>query len=217
VKPSPAPDTISTPKPLRAPRARPAIPEEPRMRLSTLLVPLILLVAWAAPAEANTKVAVIDMAKVIREHPRHGVVEDQFRKARQDAEDNAKEARSQLDELKKKLDAMLENDPERTLREKQYQMQAATMKFNYEWSMKVAVREYARGLETLYKAVRSEVTAYAREQGIDIVLHQTDPTLPMDPANPDDYELKRLLRPVVYADAKVDITDKIIERVKAKR
>jgi len=187
------------------------------MRVSTLLVPLILLVVWAAPAEANTKVAVVDMAKIIREHPRHGVVEDQFRKARQDAEDDAKAARTQLDDLKKKLDAMLENDPERAIREKQYQMQANTMKFNYEWSMKMAVREYARGLEGLYRAVRSEVAAYAREQGIDIVLHQTDPTLNMDPSNPDDYELKRLLRTVVYADAKVDITDKVLERVKAKR
>ena len=187
------------------------------MRLSIMLVPLILLVAWAAPAEANTKVAVVDMAKVIRESPRHSVVEDQFRKARQDAEDNAKEARGQLDENKKKLDKMLENEPDRIRLEKQYQMQASLMKFNYEWAMKVAVREYARGLEGLYRAARSEVAAYAREQGIDLVLHQTDPTLPMDPSNPDDYELKRLLRPVVYADAKYDITDKIVERIKAKR
>jgi Skp family chaperone for outer membrane proteins len=190
------------------------------MRLPTLLLPLValaLLVAWAPPAEAATKVAVVDMAKVIRDHPRHNVIEDKFRKARKDAEDDAKAAQAVVDGLKKKLEAMLENDPERERSEKQYQMQVNTMKFNYEWKIKVAVRDYARGLESLYRAVRQEVSTYAREQGIDLVLHQTDPTAKMNPTNPDDYELKRLLRPVIYADSKIDITPQIVARVQAKR
>ncbi|MDJ0523227.1 MAG: OmpH family outer membrane protein [Planctomycetota bacterium] len=190
------------------------------MRLLTLLSPLVvlaLLVAWAPPAEAATKVAVVDMAKVIRDHPRHDMIEERFRKARKDAEDNAKAARGVVDKLKKELDDMLENDPNRDRIEKQYQLQRSTMKFNYEWAIQAAVRDYARGLESLYIAARTEVAAYAREQGIDLVLHQTDPTAKMNPTNPDDYELKRLLRPVIYAAPKLDITSQIVARIKAKR
>lgn len=190
------------------------------MRLTTLLLPLItlaLLVAWAPPAEAATKIAVVDMAKVIRDHRGHKRIEDKFRKARKDAEDDAKAAQDVVDGLKKKIEAMLENDPERVLAEKQYQIQVNSMKFDYEWKIKVAVREYARGLESLYRSVRSVVSAYAREQGIDLVLHQTDPTVKMNPTNPDDYELKRLLRPVIYADSKIDITAQIMARIQAKR
>ncbi len=187
------------------------------MRLLTLIVPLILLVVMATPAEAASKVAVVDMAKIIREHPRHNVVEDAFRKASQAAEDAAKAGRTELEALKKKIDAMLDNEPGRPLREKQYQEKLNRVKFNFEWARQVAVREYARGLESLYRAVRSQVMAYAKEQGIDLVLHETDPSLPMKPQNPDDYELKRLLRPVIYADARINITDQVLARVKAQR
>ncbi len=182
--------------------------------LHVALVALVAVFAWPAQADAASRISVVDLVKVMREHRSAAEIEKAFVDARKQADANLKSAQAQLEALKKNLEQMNEDDPERPMRAKQYQQQLANMKFNYEWAQKSAVRDYARGLERLYKAVRTVIAKYARENGIEIVLVKTDPSQPMLPIDHQDFALKSRLRVVLYADARTDITNAILALVK---
>jgi len=184
------------------------------MRSLPLLVALVAVFAWPAHADAASRTSVVDLVKVMREHRDAAQIESRFVEARKQADANLKSAQAQLESLKKNLEKLGEYDPERAMRAKQYQQQLANMKFNYEWAQKSAVRDYARGLEKLYKAVRTVIAKYAGANGIEIVLVKTDPSQPMLPIDNQDFALKSRLRVVLYADPRADITDAILALVK---
>ncbi len=184
------------------------------MRPLSLFIAVAALFAWATPAEAASKVSVVDLVKVMREHKESARIEKAFRDARTQADDNLKADQKQLEGMKKELEKLGLTDPDRMLKEKRYQQQLANAKFNYEWARQAAVRKYATMLESLYKGVRSVIADYARTNGIDVVLVKTDPQQPMNPVDHQDVYLKTRLRVVIYADAKTDITDAILALVK---
>ena len=114
------------------------------------------------------------------------------------------------------LEAMNAEDSNREVKERQYELQLATAKFNYEWDMKQGVTAYSRGLEGVYGAVRGQIAAYARQNNIDIVLIRTDPKQRLNAVDPKDFALKTRLRVVVYAEGRYDITDAIVKIIKSK-
>jgi Skp family chaperone for outer membrane proteins len=108
---------------------------------------------------------------------------------------------------------MLENDPDRPLKEKQYLLQLNAMKFNRQWAVQEAEREYVRALERLHSAMKALVAAYAKENGIEVVMLSTESDGPMHAETRQDFDLRSRLRGVVYAAPTVDITDAIIARI----
>lgn len=178
------------------------------------LVALAVALLWCAPAEAAGKTAVVDIVKAMQAHPRTKVVEDKFEQAQKNAENELNLQDKDIQELKRELEAMPAEAPERIEKEKLYQRRVSNAKFNYEWDMRLAVREYVLGLERIYGAVRGEVGRYAKEQGLDIVLQYTPAITPLNAGDPKDFALKTRLRGVLFAANEVDITAAIIKRFK---
>lgn len=186
------------------------------MRWIPALVVLTSLLAWAAPAEAASKVAVVDLVACMESHPEAKKIEERFRQARQKAQESLQLQDQRLKDLKRKLDELHELDPDRPLKERQYELQMNSAKFNYEWDQRLAIATYVRGLEGLYRAVRGEVARYARDNGIEVVLMKTDPKQALNAVDPKDFALKTRLRVVVHAEPTADITDAITAILKKK-
>lgn len=186
------------------------------MRWIPALVVVTSLLAWAAPAEAASKVAVVDLVTCMESHPATKKIEERLREAQRKAKDALALQDQRLKDLKRKLDELTELDPDRPMKERQYELQMNSAKFNYEWDLKIAYAEYVRGLEGLYNAVRGEIARYARDNGIEIVLLRTDPKQPLNASDPKDFALKTRLRVVVHAEPTADITDAIVAILKTK-
>ncbi len=184
------------------------------MRALAFMIAIATGLAMAAPAEANSKVAVVDLVQAIQDHPRTKVIEDKLRKAQQDAKAADDRNKARIDALKAELDKIEEGNPSRTSKEKQLLLLQNNRKFNAEWAGVVAMREYVRSLEQIYAAVRSVVGRIAREKGYDLVLLKTDPNQKLNSNGPEDFALKSRLRVVVYSDASCDITPAVIAELK---
>ena len=181
-----------------------------------VLVALVAVLLWSAPANAAGKTAVVDIVKTMQSHPRTKIVEDAFQASQKKAEDDLNRQDKDIQALKMQLEGMPAEAPERIEKEKRYQLLVSNAKFNYEWDMRLAVREYVLGLERIYGAVRGEIGRYAREQGLDVVLQYTPTSTPLRAGDPKDFALKTRLRAVLYAATEVDITAAIIKRIKDK-
>ncbi len=187
------------------------------MRLFSILLVTTLALVFAPAAEAAPKVAVVDLVQAIQEHPSTKKVEDRLRKAQVDAKAAAERTQKEIDRLKAELDQIEEINPARASKEKRVLQLTNNLKFNAEWAQLVALREYTRSLQSIYRAVQGEVGRVAAERGHDIVLLKTDPLRELKSSNPEDFALKSRLRVVVYASPSVDITAEVIKRLKASK
>jgi Skp family chaperone for outer membrane proteins len=181
------------------------------------LVVLAATLLFAVPAEAAGKIAVVDIVKVMQAHPRTKVVEDKFKAAQENAEKNLDLENEDIQKLKMELERMPAESPERLRKEKVYQQRVGNARFNYEWAMKAAVREYVIGLERIYGAVRGEIGRYAEEKGIELVLQRTPELQPLNSGDPKDFALKTRLRAVLYSAPANDITDAVVAVIAAKK
>ncbi|MDA1195072.1 MAG: OmpH family outer membrane protein [Planctomycetota bacterium] len=184
------------------------------MRALALLLAATVGLSFAGTAEAAPKVAVVDLVQAIQDHPRTKMVEDNLRKAQQEAQEEAKRQQERIDTLKAELDTIEEGNPKRLEKEKHLLQLQNAKKFNFEWAQVVAVRDYVTDLEQVYAAVRAVVGQIARERGHEVVLLKTDPTKKLNSTSPEDFALKSRLRVVVYSDATCDITDAVIAQIK---
>ncbi|MEZ6006835.1 MAG: OmpH family outer membrane protein [Planctomycetota bacterium] len=185
------------------------------LRLRTAFLGLALVatlvggrVAWAGP-----EVAVVDVTRLLNEHPESKELDKRLRRAQEDAQANADEEKKRIDQAQLEVAKLQESDPERLLQEKRVALMRMNAEFNYKWAQQTALREYAASLETLYASVVTQVSRYARENGIKIVLQRR-----MDEpkaTNPDDFFLRQRLRVVVFADPATDITEPVLARIKA--
>ncbi len=176
---------------------------------SLLLLPLVAAaLVFAVPAEAaGERMAVVDMIELISEHP---VAKDLQRKLEQresEAEAYAMQEQQALRNLQREIELMTRNDPNRMMKEKELLTQQTMLKFEIEWRKEQALREYMKGLETLYANIHGLVANYARGQGFAVVLLKTSPQITAMDFN--DYGAKIRLRAVVYNDPAMDITPQI--------
>ena len=178
------------------------------MKPVVLLSLVAALVALAAPASAAPeRIAVVDMIELISEHP---VAKDLQRRLEQrevEAETYAKQEQQALRNLQGELELMTRGDPNRMMKEKELLTQQTMLKFEIEWRKEQALREYMKGLETLYANIHGLVANYARNNGFTLVLLKTNPQITAMDFN--DYGAKIRLRAVVYNDPALDITPQI--------
>ena len=201
--------------------SRKEIPISSILRLRTAFLGLALVatlvggrVAWAGP-----EVAVVDVTRLLNEHPESKELDKRLRRAQEDAQANADQQRERMEALKQEIQKLQAEDPERVIKERNLgvmQMNAEqrmTAEFSFKWAQQQALREYAASLETLYASVVTQVSRYARENGIKVVLQRRadEPKA----TTPDDFFLRQRLRVVVFADASTDITEPVLARIKA--
>ncbi len=184
-----------------------------RLRAAVLGLSAIACVAASAPAWAGPDVAVVDMVRLIEEHPERKMLDKRYEQAGKDAEANAQEQAKQLQSMKTEIEKLQAEDPERVLRIRNFETQRIMADFAQKWAAQQAIAEYAAGLESLYASVVTQVARYARENGIKVVL-QRRADEPKAPTH-EEFYLRLRLRTVVFHDAAVDITGQVQARLRA--
>jgi Skp family chaperone for outer membrane proteins len=163
------------------------------------------------PSEAaDTPIAVVDMLKCVKAHP-------SFVKAQADFENRAKAADAEKERrmedmrvLAKKLEMDVPKESPQFLTElRSLKVKETQMKFEWEWSARVAQDEYVRTLISIYDQVKGIVANYARANKIMLVVQMTEERL--QAKDPTEFTANVVVRSVPYFDPSLDITKKVID------
>ena len=183
------------------------------MRWITPLALASASIAFAAPAIAETKIAVVDMVRIMQAHPDTKGLEKKVQEAQQKAQQDLEKAQEKLRTLRQEIQNLHRQSPERKRKEKEYEQRRIFAKFNSDWAVQEAMRTYVGTLEATYQAVRGLVAKYARQNQIDLVLQTTDHQQPLNSQDLADFGIKQRLRVVVFENKALDITDAIIAMI----
>lgn len=183
-------------------------------RIASLICAVAATGVLADAAWANPPVAVVDMVRLIEEHPDSKELDAKFKRARDEAKKNAEAELQKLEKLAEEIQLLPAGDPQQSLKRKQYEMQRTMTEFNVKWAEQVAIQDYARSLELLYRAVANQVRNYARENSISMVLQKRDLEQETKSQTPEDFGFRQRLRLVVYSAPDVDITEKVLAAIK---
>ena len=168
-------------------------------------------VTAAAP---ETRVAVVDQLGVMSTHPRKAQIEAKNRDTKSGIEKFLDDEQKRIETLKDKARVLSATDPSRAELEKQIAHDMVVWKFEKEWRLEQAQRDYFNELEILYDEVRAEIKNVAMAMGYAIVFNKTDDRLEVSSSN--EFYLNIGIRPVIYYDKTVDLTAAVKERISAR-
>jgi Skp family chaperone for outer membrane proteins len=164
----------------------------------------------AKPKKAQAAVVVINVNRIFKESKTFTKEVEELKKEVKEAEEQVKKERDSIKSQTEDLEKFTAGSDERNEKEEYLsKLQAALAASIGLQKSKFLRRESAIYLET-YQRVEAELAAYAKENGIDIVLRLQDD--PLDASKPDNV-LSRINRQVVWASSDVDITSIIAERL----
>ncbi|MGB5101729.1 MAG: OmpH family outer membrane protein [Steroidobacteraceae bacterium] len=145
------------------------------MRIKTVTLALVTLVAGALPlaqAQAQAKVGVVNVARLLQESPQaqaaSQALENEFAARRRDLENQQKDIKAREDKLQKDGAVMAEaerRNAEKALRDGQRELARKQNEFLEDLNVR---RNEALG--QLQRSVLQEVQAYAKAAGLDVVV-----------------------------------------------
>jgi len=155
------------------------------------------LFAWTAPgAAADFVIAVIDPTRIVEQSPQYDAARNELQQQVSDREQELLAQQSQLEELQKKLErgSALMSEAEVQLLQNDIRNRERKLKYaQAEFREDFALRQ--NELRTkLAQQVEEVVRELAKEQKIDLILSEG----------------------IVYFSERIDISDKVIERLKSK-
>ena len=169
------------------------------MRIKTVTLALVTLVAGALPlaqAQAQAKVGVVNVARLLQESPQaqaaSKALENEFAARRRDLENQQKDLKAREDKLQKDGAVMAEaerRNAEKALRDGQRELARKQNEFLEDLNVR---RNEALG--QLQRTVLQEVQNYARSASLDVVVADA-----------------------LYASPSVDITNQVLAALQAKK
>ena len=103
------------------------------MRWISATLVIASLFVFAVPAHAAPKVAVVDLVRCMEAHPETTKLEERRQAALKQAQDNLQLQDKRLKELERKLKMLSADDPDLMTKRRQFELQANSAKFNFEW------------------------------------------------------------------------------------
>jgi outer membrane protein len=168
------------------------------MRIKTAMLALVTLAASALPlasAQAQAKIGVVNVARLLQEAPQaqaaSAALENEFAARRRDLEAQQRDLKAKEDKLQKDGATMAEADrrnQEKTLRDGQRELARKQNEFLEDLNVR---RNEALG--QLQRAVLQEVQTYAKAAGLDLVVADA-----------------------LYASPSVDVTSQVLSALQAK-
>ena len=182
-----------------------------RFPMRFFCVVLILGAYLPQPAQAAgpATVAVVDLVTLIQNHPDAKTLNQRFEQAKEKAMDSWKVAQERLKSLLEEIKKLPHNDPQRRLKEKQYESQKTHNEFARRWAEREAVTDYVHALERIYADVVVKVNTYARNNNIQLVLQRETKPEKIVGASVDDFFVKLRLRKVLFSAPELDITAQV--------
>ena len=172
---------------------------------------------WARAADRTDpsppkpqRVAVLDVAAVIRSHPRFKAEMAELRADNRRAEQHYASERADLEARQQRLTQLAAGSPARLEEEKQLAKALASSQLRAELQRKESLEREGKIYHRVYQEIVQEVNEFARANQFTVVLRVSD--VPPQATSPD-HVLTEINRQVVWSDDSVDITQQIIERV----
>lgn len=196
------------------------------MRRNFFLTVLLLIAAVAAdpwnrllrtsadegaepPAAPATRVALLDLARIFKEHEGFKRKSDALRREVEQAEGQLKARKAELQSAADSLAALPKESGQAKKLEEQIVHDTAELKESVNERKKRFFEMEAAIYSECYRETMAEVERYAKQRGINIVLRFNGD--PYDPADPQSVQ-KELNKAILYQDG-IDITDEILQSV----
>lgn len=172
---------------------------------------LAALLPAATPAQADTEIAVLNVARVFEQYEMTRDLESLFDTARRAAADEAEKRRTNTEQLRKALTAFDPGSDDYLQREKE--IDRAELDFQV-WSKATERKlksDHLRWMKEIYNNTQAVIAQIAQERSLDLVLTYDALT---DDA-PDSVALRQqiLLQKVIYHNPGKDITDEVLRRL----
>ncbi|NOX59668.1 MAG: OmpH family outer membrane protein [Planctomycetes bacterium] len=170
-----------------------------------------ILLATAQVAVAQSKIAVIDVARVFEEYGMTQDLESMFNARRRELADEAKERRTAIEQMRRGLAAFDPSSSDFAVREKDLIRAEVDFQVWSTYSEQKLKMSHKRWLLSIYRNTQAMVQRLATERSYDLVL--TYDRLTADA--PDSVTLRQqiLLQKVIYHHSRIDITTEVLNRL----
>ncbi len=164
---------------------------------------------------ATPQIAVIDISRVFKEHPRF-ITEMARLKSRVEAEDAKMKLRAdQLQALADELRGLKSGSQEYKDKEKTVASSQAQMQIDIKVQRRDFLQQEAAVYKMIYEGVKQEVAAYASRAGLAAVIRYTSQPPEIDPDQPN-VVLAEIQKDLVWFHPQLDITNHILANLKAR-
>ncbi len=163
-----------------------------------------------AAAPAATRVAVINLAGVVKQYKKWEAFEDNYKNAAKEYEKAFEKKRDALVELKKAFDTTVENDKREQLQAQMKQVEREGQDLS-EQAKKQLGKYREDNCVQIYKEVQAATERYARAHLIGLVLHYADAVTPAEIYHPMNvmHKLQTQSCMPMYIDPEMDITNHV--------
>jgi Skp family chaperone for outer membrane proteins len=159
-----------------------------------------------------TKVAVCDIRRVVTEYRRFIDLKDLVTKQQETAQNELNRRRTVLEDLQKQQQALKPDSPDFKKIQDSILEKAVEAQAYGELTRTRLERQQYEGLRGCYQDVQAAIDAFARENGIDVVL--TDRDIKLDEArNSQDLESLIAARYIIYRAPGVDVTTGVLKKL----
>lgn len=159
-------------------------------------------------------VAVINLGKLVREHPKFNA---QLSQLRNDIQQVEQYLQQQNQEIAKMVDGLKEyniGSAEYSQLDDQIAKRRVDLDSYVKTQERAVSKERARIQYQAFKEIKQELENYCMQNGISTVMHSVTPT-EVNPENPREVGLT-MNQTVVWRNPRVDITEKILQRIQQK-
>lgn len=161
------------------------------------------------PAAPATRVALLDLARIFKEHEGFKRKSDALRQEVEQAEGQLKARKAELQANADSLAALPKESNQAKKLEEQIAHDTAELTAHVNERKKRFFQTEAAIYSECYREIMAEVERYAKQRGINLVMRFNRD--PHDPADPQSVQ-KELNKAILYQDG-IDITDEILQSV----
>lgn len=183
------------------------------MRNQVRAVLFVLTAIFCAPALAQTKVAVVNVATVSEKYAKTKDLESQFDALRKSLSQQRDAMKDKIEKAKNALqDELKPGTEEYRARRKEIAMMEAELQWFIDSEGQKVEKGLAESLRSIFDDIHACVSEVAEENGVQIVL--AGDNIPSDPPDtPNQARQTILLQKVLYWKPEVDLTEPVITRL----
>jgi outer membrane protein len=163
-----------------------------------------------AQQATGTNIAVVDLAKIFKEHTRFNAMKEDMKRDVDTAEAELKAVREEIQRLGEQLQSFNAGSPDYKNLEARLANKQAELNVQMQLRKKDFLQREAKIYYTIFQEIEDEIKYFAEQNGIGLVLRFSNDEVKEE--NPDDV-LKELNKPIVYYYPKLDITSLILQEV----
>ncbi len=164
-----------------------------------------------AAAPVATRMAVINLMGVVKQYEKGKSFEEAYKNSVGQFEKAFEQKKDALVELKKRLDATLENDKRDQIQAQMKEVERAGQDLSEQAKKQLGKYREDNAVQ-IYREVQAAAERYARAHGIGVVLEYADALTPAEIYHPMNVMRKLQTQPCVplYVDPDMDITNQVV-------